>query len=336
MAISPPDLVQAAQYLRAHLPLVIPGAAVTSVASLTSEVWEVALADGRLLVAKHQLFGFLTQGQPHDLLAVETEVLALLGQAGCPVPQILGSDAQAQFIFFEHCGTHTLEEAYHPVYLPQVIAGWGHIEEVLRQHQDHLLLRVMPQAQPSCLQAAWTQATSRALQGLEWLARQRRTDPVLLGPARQALTQACALLSARPPTLGTIDYNPRNIVVDPARGQVCFIEFAKIGWDWTERRLVQYTNTIKPGFGCLLDQDQVECYAGQVNREGARALAYHHLVFWLNAAAMLGQALDAPEEHAALVRAWAPLSPRLGQLVQCLRTPLGADPWADTIREVCR
>ena len=43
-----------------------------------------------------------------------------------------------------------------------------------------------------------------------------------------------------------------------------------------------------------------------------------------------------PTEHAALVRAWAPLAPRLPQLVQCLRTPLGADAWADTIREVWR
>lgn len=335
MAISPPDPVQAEEYLRAQLPHLIPGAVIASVEPLAAEVWQVALANGRLLVAKHQLFGFLTQGRPYDLLAVETEVLALLGQAGCPVPQILASDPRTQFIFFEHCGDQTLEETHHPAYLPQVIAGWCRIEQVLHQHQDRLLLLVAPQAQPSCLQEAWTQATARALQGLEWLAGQCSTTP-LLPSARQALQGICAFLAARAPSLGTIDYNPRNIVVDRVRGQVCFIEFAKIGWDWTERRLVQYTNTIKSGFGSLLDQDQVERYAGQVDGEGARALAYHHLVFWLNAAAMLGQALDAPEEHAALGQAWAPLAPRLAQLVHCLRRPLGADPWADTIRKVCR
>lgn len=314
----------------------MPRAAVASIEPLTGEVWQVTLADGRLLVAKHQLWGFLTQGQPYDLLAVETEVLELLGRAGCPVPQVLGCDPQAQFIFFEHCGSRTLEEAHHPAYLPQVIEGLHHIEQVLRHHQERLLPRVMPQAQPSCLQQAWAQAASRALEGLEWLARQCGASPAVLAPARQVLQQACAFLGSRPPSLGTTDYNPRNIVVDPGRGQVRFIEFAKLGWDWTERRLVQYTNTVKSGFRSLLDQDQVARYAGQTDSEGARALEYHHLVFCLNAAALLGQVLDAPAEHAALLRAWAPLSPRLGQLAHCLRVPLSADPWATAIREVCR
>lgn len=312
----------------------MPGAAVAKIEPLTGEVWQVALKDGRLLVAKHQLFGFLTQGQPWDLLAVETEVLGLLCQAGCSVPQVLGCDPRAQFIFFEHCGSLTLEEAHHPAYLPQVIEGLLHIEEVLRRHQEQLRPRVM--AQPSCLLEAWAQAFARAQFGLEWLARKCGVSPAVLEPARQALQQICAFLAARPPSLGTTDYNPRNIAVDPVRGQLRFIEFAKIGWDWTERRLVQYTNTVKPGFGSLLDQAQVERYASQADRDGARALEYHHLVFCLNAAAMLGQALDAPGEHAALRRAWAPLSPRLGQVVQCLRAPLGADPWAAAIREVCK
>ncbi len=334
MAISPPEPAAAAQYLRDFVPQILPGAAVAHVEPLTGEVWQVALDDGRLLVAKHQLFGFLTQGQSHDLLAVETEVLGLLGQAGCPVPQVLGSDPQAQFIFFKHCGSHTLETAYHPAYLPQVFRGLLHIEEVLGQHQERLSPRVMPQAQPASLLEHWAQATARARVGLDWLARQSETSPAVLEPARQALKQICAFLAARPPSLGTTDYNPRNIAVDPGQGQVCFIEFAKIGWDWTERRLVQYTNTVRSGFGSLFDRDQVEGYGKWVDRDAARALTYHHLVFCLNAAAMLGEALDAPGEHAALLRAWAPLSPRLGQLVRCLRLPLDADPWAAAIRKV--
>jgi hypothetical protein len=332
LAISPPEPDQAEEYLRAQLPRLIPGAAVARVAPLAEEVWQVGLGDGRLLVAKHQRWGFLTQGEPWDLLAVETEVLGLLGRAGCPVPQVLGSDPRTQFIFLEHCGSHTLEDLHHPAHLPQVAEGLRHIEAVLRQHQDHLLPLVAPQAQVSCLHAAWTQAAFRAGQGLVWLAGQRGAGAAV----RQMLRQICAFLAARPPCLGTIDYNPRNIVVDRIGGPVRFVEFAKIGWDWTERRLVQYTNTLKCGFACLLDQDQLEGWAGRTGREAARALEYHHLIFWLNAAAMLGQALAAPEQHAALVRAWSPLTPRREQLVRCLGIPLSPDPWAAAIREVCR
>ncbi|MBM3280216.1 MAG: phosphotransferase [Candidatus Handelsmanbacteria bacterium] len=334
MAISPPDQEEAAQYLRDALPRMVPGAAVAQVEPLAEEVWQVALADGRLLVAKHQLWGFLAQGQPWDLLETETEVLRLLGRAGCPVPQVLGSDPQAQFILFSHCGSHTLEEAHQPAYLPQVIEGLLHIEEVLGGHQDLLRRRVMPQAQPDSLQAHWSRAATRARQGLEWLAGQCGAGPEALAPAREALDLLCAFLAARPPRLGTTDYNPRNLVVDLGQGQVRFIEFAKLGWDWTERRLVQYTNTVRPGFASLLDPDQVERWALRKGREAARALAGHHLVFCLNAAAMLGQALDHPGEHAAWGRAWAPLSPRLRQLVRCLRLSLSPDPWARAIRKV--
>ncbi|MCC7261741.1 MAG: phosphotransferase [Candidatus Latescibacteria bacterium] len=334
MAISPADPDAAAEYLRGFVPQVLPSATVASISPLTGEVWLVTLEDRRRLVAKHQLWGFLAQDQPHDLLAVETEVLGLLGQAGCPVPRVLGSDPRAQFIFFEYCGSQTLEQAHHPAYLPQVIEGLLHIETVLRQHQDSLGRRVMPQAQPEILLEHWAEATARARFGLEWLARQSEASPAILEPARQALEQVCAFLAARPPSLGTTDYNPRNIVVEPALATLRFIEFAKLGWDWTERRLVQYTNTLRSGFGSLFDQDQVERYAARTDEDAARALAYHHLVFCLNAAAMLGQALDAPGENAALLRAWAPLSPRLGQLVRCLRLPLSTDLWAVTIRKV--
>jgi hypothetical protein len=333
LAISLPDPAQAEQYLRERLPQVVPGAAVAGVEPLAAEVWQVALEDGRLLVAKHQPWGLLTQGQPWDLLETETEVLGLLAEAGCPVPRVLGSDPQAQFIFFEHCGGLTLEDAPRPAHLPQVAEGLRHIEETLAQHQERLLPRVMPQARPAGLLERWAQATARARWGLEWLAGQGGV-PGALAPAGEALARCCAFLAARPPSLGTTDYNPRNIVVDARGGQVRFIEFAKLGWDWTERRLVQYTNTLKPGFGTLLDQDQAHRCAGRLGSGGVRALEYHQLVFWLNAAAMLGRALDAPGENEAQARAWAPLPPRLGQLTACLRLPQSADPWALAIRKV--
>lgn len=303
---------------------------------LAEDVWKAELEDGRALVAKHQVWGFLTAGQPYDLLQVEQQVLGLLHCQGCPVPRVEGIDPQGQFIFLEYCGSHTLEDLAGDCrpYIPQVVEGLLQIDQAFCQHRELLARRVVPQASIPCLQQAWARASLQARQGLEQLGRQCHCPPAALEGAQQALAQILEWLAARPPALGTTDYNPRNITVDPERGQVRFIEFAKIGWDWTERRLVQYTNTVKRGFCRLLDPSDVEFYAGQVGQERARALDYHHLAFYLNAASRLGAALAAPQEHAALRRAWGPPQARLRQLAELMAAPLSSDPLAARIREI--
>jgi len=344
LASTSPDTWAAAaeDYLRDRIPRLLPGApTVARILPLTEDVWQVDLRDGRSLVAKHQIWGFLAHGEPYDLLQVEKQVLGLLGGEGCPVPKVLGLDPEGQVILLEHCGSHTLEDVDSTPYIPQVIDGLLQIERAFEKYQDLLAWRVVPQATLPCLRQAWAEAADRARQGLEQFGRHCHGAPTALAGAQQALDEILSWLTARPPALGATDYRPRNIVVDPAGSDPCrvrFIEFAKIGWDWTERRLVQYTNTVRRGFRRLLDAGDVEFYAVRAGRERARALDYHHLVFYLNAASMLGAALAAPSAHAPLLRAWGPAGPRLRQLAELMAAPLSDDPAANLIREVfkCR
>lgn len=339
MATEPPALwVEATEeYLHDLVPRLLPGAPpVARIAPLAEDVWQVELGDGRRLVAKHQLWGFLARGAPYDLLQVEQQVLDLLGRQGCPVPGVLGLDPPSQVILLEYCGSHTLEEVDSPPYIPQVIEGLLRIEQTLERHGDCLAWRAVPQAALPCLHWAWAQASLQARKGLEQLGQWHGCVPAALGRAQQALDEVLSSLAARPPALGATDYNPRNIAVDLEKGRLCFIDFAKIGWDWTERRLVQYTNTVKRDFRSLIGAGEVAFYTAQAGRERARALDGHHLVFYLNAASRLGAALAAPAEHAALLRAWGSPQSRREQLVRQLALPLGADPAAACIREIFR
>ena len=48
------------EYLRSQVPGMLCGRpAVRRIASLAEDVWEIEVEDGRKLVAKHQIFGFL-------------------------------------------------------------------------------------------------------------------------------------------------------------------------------------------------------------------------------------------------------------------------------------
>ena len=155
------------------------------------------------------------------------------------------------------------------------------------------------------------------------------------GPAaarcRSLLEEILQRLAGRRPVLGTTDYNARNIVVDPPAGRLSFIEFAKIGWDWTERRLVQYSASMGAGrpdgsFTSLLDRDAVRQYASGARDPGDRALALdgHHIVFHLNAADLLLEALESRcnGRHAGLLQAWRRPRRRLEQIAGALTAAL--------------
>jgi hypothetical protein len=153
------------------------------------------------------------------------------------------------------------------------------------------------------------------------------------------LAEMHAWLAARQPVLGSSDYNARNIVVDVPVGQAFFIEFAKMGWDWTERRLVQYTTCMGSGradgsMRVLLDAEAVRLYAEEsALADAAKALDYHQIFFMLSGAAVLCAALSDPlqDSSKSLLRAWPSPQARLRQFGAALARPLSDDdvaaPW---------
>ena len=327
-------------YLRARTPALLPGdPGVEDIAPLAPHVWEVALEGRQKLVAKFQLFGAHTRGRAHDLLEVEQVVLDLLGNQGCPVPRLLGLDAETGFVFFEHCGTHTLDDlvqergaAGAADYTRQAIAGLCRIEEAMGRNRRLLEPLVCPTGGAPRLLLAWEQAGLRARRGLERILRfHRSAGAPAAARCRSLLDEILKRLAGRSPVPGTTDYNARNIVIDPSSSRLTFIEFAKIGWDWSERRLVQYTASMGAGrpdgsFASLLDRDAVRRYAAAARDPGGRTLALdgHHIVFHLNAAALLFAALERRRNgrRVRLLQAWQKPRRRLRRLSAALAAAL--------------
>lgn len=328
-------------YLRACVPELLPGRpAVCAIAPYTDDVWRIDTDDGRRLVVKHQLFGLLTRGRDYDLLTVEREVLGLLRSEGCAVPEVLGIDEEAQCIFLQWVGDTTLDEAIQAgdgVALRQAIEGLCAIERVCTRHVDVLAARVVPMAGTNELKMAWADAGRRAVDGVEKLSRRLGGAGAVAGVV-PLLEDMHRWLAAREPALGSTDYNARNAVIGPDGTGVHFLEFAKIGWDWTERRLVQYTTSMGSGredgrMRSLLDSGAAHFYAEVSGRaDGARALDYHNIFFLLNGAALLCAALDGEPRLAALLARWKRPEKRLRQLADLLVRGLSADLCATEFR----
>ena len=173
---------------------------------------------------------------------------------------------------------------------------------------------------------------------LEHLLKQgKRTLGYLLTPVSGKVQNAWNALSARlldaPTTLGALDYNARNVVV--ANGKPTFIDFASIGWDWQERRLVQRLNSIGAftegaNFVSLLDRELVHRYATWVaaHRETlapsdiAARVDAHHLLFYMSVVHRLLRAAARPEtaDSQMLLHAWGDTRARFQRALTLIAT----------------
>ena len=327
------DRAATAAYVRAGHP------PVRAITPLAEGVWRVVDAAGRKVVVKHQLFSRLTQGTAYDLLEVERDVLRFLRADGCLVPTVFGIDQDAHCIFLQWVGDRTLDDAIQDgdrAATIQAIRGLCIIERAFSQRADQLEPRVVPSANRAALAAAWDEAGVRARAGIEQLCR-RLQQPLDAG-IQPLLDAMHDWLAARPVSLGSVDYNARNAIVEPGGTRIYFLEFAKIGWDWTERRLTQYTSSMGSGrqdgrMRSLLDASAARLYAEASGRsDGARALDYHRIFFLLNSAALLCAALDGEPHALALRQHWKRPHARLRQCAAMLAQDLSTDPSAAEFR----
>ena len=323
-------------YLHRRVPACFPtGQRVVDIREMAAGVWAVGLGDGSHVVAKHQAFAAATAGRPDDLLIVEPQVLGLLAESGCPVPRAWSVDAETGFIFLEFCGAHTIDDIAQESGVSRdlsarLVTGFCQIERVLSQRQNELLPLVSSAATRQLLHEAATRTHAETREGLATILIHCQPLGVGSGGLETHLDDICRRLSQREPTLASTDFNARNVVVD-ARAAVTFIEFAKIGWDWPERRLVQYATSLGAGrklgeFRSALDPQSIEQY-DHCTDDGAFALDGHHILFHLQAAASLCRALERPAQprHKALLGAWQRPRRRLRYLVGALATPFSDD-----------
>ncbi len=150
------------------------------------------------------------------------------------------------------------------------------------------------------------------------------------------------------PTLGGLDYQANNIVIDDQLPY--FIDFGSIGWDWQERRLVQYFNSIGAyqegcNFISLLNRELVDKYAKWVseNREKCSITDVvmwvdgHHLLFYLSIIHRILEAVAKPEQsqNKILVKAWGDMQLRFKRSISLIiDSRLSDDNHTNYIRDI--
>ena len=309
-------------------------------------VWIVSLVDGSILVAKQHAFAPLARGEPHDLLAVEQ--LAHARFSGAPVPTLYAADSDHDLVFFEWCGDRTLDDVCQEgdagAYGRLVVDGFARIQSVFCAESDEFAPRTFPGCFPRDLRRTWRRTTRNLAGSLPRLAERlsQSEDRSRFTSESDTLNELLRFLELSVPLPGPTDYHARNIVIDPVTRSLRFIEFSKVGWDWPERRLTQYTTSHgagRPDGGTVsvLTPALTDRYAGLASKyreepreQIAALLDGHHFVFHLLAAQSLLDAL--PDPRHPLLDSWRNPEARLEQLRRILSMPLCDDPRTSELR----
>ena len=292
-------------------------------------------------------------------LQIEAAVLSLLHENGYQVPQLIWKSEDLHALLLEWCGELTLDALaqneeksiqrltpllntilrelckietcftiHAALFAPYIFCFDAHttLRDLLEQgkkvvgYLSHLSSRPMSSAQTETLTNAWHVFANR--------------------------------LQQAPTTLGNLDNNARNIVIRDE--SAFFIDFASIGWNWQEMRLVQLFNSIgaflvsplgNANFVSLLDRELVNTYAEWVSThretcppaEVAARVDGHHLLFYLSVIHQLLRATAQPEatENRMLLDAWGDAQARFqSALTHIVHTRLSNDVSTNRIREI--
>ena len=280
---------------------------------------------------------------------IESAILSILHRNGCRVPKIIWKSEGSHALLLEWCGESTLDaivqsrpsSTLKPI-LQTALMELCRVETVFAENTELLTLY------------AFRFDLDVTLQHL--LQQGRKTLGYLCGAITASQTAhldaAWATLSNRlqtaRPTFDSLDYQSRNIVIS---GETPFlIDFSSIGWDWQERRLVQFFNSIGANqeganFVSLLNRELVDVYAAWVTShretcspaEIAARVDSHHLLFYLSVIHQILRTVAQPDasESRTRLKAWGDLKARYqSALMQVIHTGLSDDVHTTQIREM--
>ncbi len=330
-------------------------------------VHKIRIKDQKFLLKRHEICSAATDSG-YTPFKIETDVLSMLNKGGCNVPQIVWLSEQQNAFLLSWCGDETLDSisqkksdtnripkgcVTQPL-LQGILKELCKIEVFFAENASHF--------QPYLFQHNLEQNLRRLLeQGrktLGYLQHLRKTSPTKSQNAQlDAAWKSIAnqLLNAKP-TLGSLDYQANNIVIDNQQPYFIayfiahFIDFASIGWDWQERRLVQYFNSIgayKEGsnFISLLNSELVETYVEWVTQhrencsptEIAACVDSHHLLFYLSVIHRILEAVAKPKrlDSKVLSEAWGNLQSRFKHAISLIvEVKLSDDTFTNQLREM--
>ena len=286
---------------------------------------------------------------------VEASCLSALLRAGCRVPEVVWQSDADSCLLLEWCGESTLDDEAQKTSLESLketiitaLDEFCQIELSFSDRRAEFAPYIYPLNYPNYLRQTMDDMLDQGRKTMGYLARSSgETVPTELDELWSSFSQT---LHGNAATLGTLDYNARNIVIDA--GDITFVDFGSVGWDWSERRIVQFFNSLGANreggsFVNLLNREIIGTYAKRAAtyRSGAseedifRQLDYHSILFYLAIVHRLLEAAAQPtrEENRALLNAWGNAEARLARALEILvNCELSDDPTARRIRECVR
>lgn len=317
-------------------------------------LWQVRVDAQKYLLKQH----FITRpvgDSAFTPLEVESSVLTALRKTGCSVPKVVWQSDPDFCLLLEWCGESALDDVAQTTPLESLkeividaLCEFCDIEKSFADRHADFASYVYSLDYPTYLRQTMDDMLDRGRKTMGYIAGLSGESAASeLDDLWSKFSQTLHVNSA---TLGSLDYNSRNIVVDAAA--ISFIDFGSVGWDWSERRIVQFFNSLganreRGNFVNLLNRDVIHAYAKQAvtYRSGSSEehifaqLDYHNILFYLSIVHRLLEAAALPtrEENRALLRAWGDAGDRLTRALEILaESELSDDSTARQIRECVR
>ena len=319
-----------------------------------NNLWRV-IVDGQSYLLKQHYITRPIGDSAFTPFEVESFALSTLREAGCSVPTVVWQSDTDYCLLLEWRGESTLDDAAQTTPLESlkemVITALGEFCQIEKNFADshaEFAPYIYPLYYPTYLRQAMGDMLDRGRKTMGYLAESSgETATSELDKLWSDFAQAVRRDAT---TLGALDYNARNIVIDAA--SITYVDFGSIGWDWSERRIVQLFNSLGANreggnYLNLLNRDSIRAYASQAitYRSGSSEediftqLDYHNILFYLSIVHRLLEAVAQPtkEENAALLNVWGDTEARLTRALEILvNSDLSDDSTARQIRECVR
>lgn len=311
-------------------------------------VGRLKLGSANYLLKQHEITTSVVKAG-YTPCEIEATVLSILHRNGCHVPEIIWKSEGFHALLLEWCGELTLDAMAQsrPVsdlkpILHTTLTELCRVETAFAENTELLT----PYAFRFDLNSTLQHLLQQGRKTLGYLGGSMTASQTAhLDTAWTALSRR---LSTAPPTFDSLDYQSRNIVVSDETSFL--IDFSSVGWDWQERRLVQFFNSIganqkDANFVSLLNRDLVATYAAWVTThretcsptEIAARVDSHHLLFYLSVIHQLLRTVAQPEttESRMLLKAWGDAKARYQRALTLLvNTNLSDDVHTTQIREM--
>ena len=315
-------------------------------------VCRIRIGTDSYLLKQHEITVPVTESD-FTPFQIERWTLSALNNGGYRVPRIIWESEQHHTLLLEWCGDHTLDALAQdssrsnlmPV-LHTILLELCRIESFFAEN--------IAKFRPYVFRFDCKKTMQRLLeQGRKTIGYLEQLSKITLTASQKKhLDAAWTLLATRlleaSPTLDSLDYQARNIVLNNELPS--FIDFASIGWDWQERRLVQYFNSIGAhqkgaNFVSLLNRELVETYSECVvqHRENATVVNVaarmdsHYLLFYLTVIHRILEAVAKPKapQNKTLTKAWGNMQSRFQRAISLIiDTDLSDDVHTNLIRDM--